>query len=386
MPDSAVNPASRSAALSGDVDSAQSPASSEAEGKPARTARSPQRLALLNRPPSFGIPYGAPTLDLFADDAERATLQAMNTDVRQGTLAGFELPEVFMAAVSATAEADDPLASVRLLRPVPSATGSPDLGDERGNAAAEAASLEFAFDDVPPPDGVVAGPVPPEAESEIAEAAAPNEALPRSSRRMSEARAKNAVNTVAAADRHTPESLAATLIDDDRGTSPSRPPVAPDRSAPKSLTATLIDDDRRTRPPAASSDGSTRDTAQAAAFADIVKAMTGLVADQKTASAALSRRMKTLLATVVCVLLVSVATGIAQAIALTRLTDENTTQQLRIEQLMQNQAASLDSFFDTDSANVAVPHRDGPAAAATDADADAAPPAHPPKRSHITKR
>jgi len=381
MPDSAVNPASRSAALSGDAESARSPASSEAEGKPARTARSPQRLALLNRPPSFGIPYGAPTLDLFADDAERATLQAMNTDVRQGTLAGFELPEVFMAAVSATAEADDPLASVRLLRPVPSATGSPDLGDERGNAAAEAASLEFAFDDVPPPDGVVAGPVPPEAESEIAEAAAPNEALPRTSRRMSETRAKNAVSTVAAPDRHTPESLAATLTDDDRGTSPSRSPVAPDRHTPKSLTATLIDDDRRTRP-SPSPDGSTRDTA---AFADIVKAMTGLVADQKTASAALSRRMKTLLAIVVCVLLVSVATGIAQAIALTRLTDENTTQQLRIEQLMQNQAASLDSFFDTDSANVAVPHRDGPAAA-TDADADAAQPAHPPKRSHITKR
>jgi hypothetical protein len=357
MPDSAVNPASRSAALSGDVDSAQSPASSEAEGKPARTARSPQRLALLNRPPSFGIPYGAPTLDLFADDAERATLQAMNTDVRQGTLAGFELPEVFMAAVSATAEADDPLASVRLLRPVPSATGSPDLGDERGNAAAEAASLEFAFDDVPPPDGVVAGPVPPEAESEIAEAAAPNEALPRSSRRMSETRAKNAVSTVAAPDRHTPESLTATLIDDDRRTRPSPSPA-----------------------------GSTLDTAQAAAFADIVKAMTGLVADQKTASAVLSRRMKTLVAIVVCVLLVSVATGIAQAIALTRLTDENTTQQLRIEQLMQNQAASLDAFFDTDSANVAVPHRDGAAAAATDADADAAPPAHPPKRSHITKR
>jgi hypothetical protein len=290
-----------------------------------------------------------------------------------------------MAAVSATAEADDPLASVRLLRPVPSATGSPDLGDERGNAAAEAASLEFAFDDVPPPDGVVAGPVPPEAESEIAEAAAPNEALPRSSRRMSETRAKNAVSTVAAPDRHTPESLAATLIDDDRGTSPSRSPVAPDRHTPESLTATLIDDDRRTRP-SPSPAGSTLDTAQAAAFADIVKAMTGLVADQKTASAVLSRRMKTLVAIVVCVLLVSVATGIAQAIALTRLTDENTTQQLRIEQLMQNQAASLDAFFDTDSANVAVPHRDGPAAAATDADADAAPPAHPPKRSHITKR
>ncbi|WP_244816719.1 hypothetical protein [Caballeronia sp. Lep1P3] len=43
------------------------------------------------------------TLDLFAEDAERATLQAMNTDIRQGTFEGFELPEVFLAAVESTA-------------------------------------------------------------------------------------------------------------------------------------------------------------------------------------------------------------------------------------------------------------------------------------------
>lgn len=64
-----------------------------------RAARSAQRLADL----SDGQRYGE-TLDLFAEDAERATLQAMNTDIRQGTFEGFELPEVFLAAVESTAK------------------------------------------------------------------------------------------------------------------------------------------------------------------------------------------------------------------------------------------------------------------------------------------
>ncbi|WP_060817858.1 hypothetical protein [Caballeronia sordidicola] len=62
------------------------------------------------------MPYGAPTLDLFAEDAERAMLQALNTDIRQCMLPGFELPEVFMAsveAVMAAANADDHTASTR---------------------------------------------------------------------------------------------------------------------------------------------------------------------------------------------------------------------------------------------------------------------------------
>jgi hypothetical protein len=87
MPDSAVNPARSSVpATSADDPAVTAP----------RTTRPAQREATPNR-----APYGAPTLDLFAEDAERATLQALNTDIRQTTLPGFELPDVFMAAVSA---------------------------------------------------------------------------------------------------------------------------------------------------------------------------------------------------------------------------------------------------------------------------------------------
>lgn len=51
----------------------------------------------------------------------------MNTDIRQGTLAGFELPDVFMAAVAATARTDDPLELVRMSRPLASAPTGVDL-------------------------------------------------------------------------------------------------------------------------------------------------------------------------------------------------------------------------------------------------------------------
>jgi hypothetical protein len=68
--------------------------STDTEKKLARAARSAQRLAQLSDANRAGE-----TLDLFAEDAERANQQAMNTDIRQGTLAGFELPDVFLAAV-----------------------------------------------------------------------------------------------------------------------------------------------------------------------------------------------------------------------------------------------------------------------------------------------
>ncbi len=45
---------------------------------------------------------------MFPDDPTRATLEAMNIDIRQGTLHGFELPDVVLAAVGA-----EPLAWMR---------------------------------------------------------------------------------------------------------------------------------------------------------------------------------------------------------------------------------------------------------------------------------
>ena len=75
--------------------------STETENKLARAARSAQRLAQLS-----DASRDDSTLDMFPDDPTRATLEAMNIDIRQGTLHGFELPDVVLAAVGATTSLD----------------------------------------------------------------------------------------------------------------------------------------------------------------------------------------------------------------------------------------------------------------------------------------
>ena len=74
----------------------QGAVSTETENKLARAARSAQRLAQLS-----GAARDDSTLDLFPDDPTRARLEAMNIDIRQGTLHGFELPDVVLQAVGA---------------------------------------------------------------------------------------------------------------------------------------------------------------------------------------------------------------------------------------------------------------------------------------------
>jgi hypothetical protein len=465
MPDSAVNPTRRSidAAGSRRTDaasasaSARRPAESDADAKLARAARSAQRLALLSR-----APYGAPTLDLFAEDAERATLQALNTDIRQSTLPGFELPEAFMAAVSATASADEgSSASVRPVRSGVVSAGlseASDIAAPRDDAAAvqtasqtaDTATLELMFDDVGAPHSVVAGPVQPESPDDGASSAPVVAALDAgnaqgSNKRASAARARGAARNVAVTE---PSSAAAAreLETKSRGAadaagepgdgvtenmnrspnagdapgarnatnaaSASKEPNAPDaknaatkpanhdtaqatanphRNPPQSLAAALIDDDRRTRSSTASSpaapstpsrDASELDTARATAYADTIDALYAVIADQRSAAAALSRRVKTVLMIVICVLLVTVATGVAQTIALIRLTGENTAQQQRIEQLMLNQQATLASFFDTDSSIVEVPNRGNANASTADKTPDSAPHSRAAKRVH----
>jgi hypothetical protein len=101
MPDSAVknvSPPVKSARPSRRTGDASANSSTDIDKKLDRAARSAQRLAQRS-----SAPAGDTTLDLFAEETQRATFQAMNTDIRQGTLAGFELPEVFMAAVQSTA-------------------------------------------------------------------------------------------------------------------------------------------------------------------------------------------------------------------------------------------------------------------------------------------
>ena len=449
MPDSAANPVRQSvdsAAASRRADAVPDratrlPAETDAETKLARAARSAQHLAQLSR-----APYGAPTLDLFAEDAERATLQALNTDIRQSTLPGFELPEVFMAAVPAM-DGDEQPASVRMGRrdslsadrsDLQGSPGLPDSAEPRDDAA----TLDLMFDDVAPPDCMAAGPVQPALQDDCAgeasasvtaggegEPQSEGEGRSRNAKRASAARAKGAARNVAAtgpaaagaeslgtldananpndaasSDSHdspappsagfpgaSPKAIdrakatahklpGATAVvrnqpiemngRDTQAATDSMAPVRAHRTPPQSLAAALIGDERRTRqdtasrhaPPSTSSGDDAKavaelDTARATAFADTIDALYAVMADQRRASAALSRRMKTLLLIVACVLLVTVATGVAQTVALVRLTRENTAQQQRIEQLMLSQQATLESFFDTDSAIVEVPNR-----------------------------
>lgn len=96
----------------------QATVSTETENKLARAARSAQRLAQLS-----DASRDDSTLDLFPDDPTRATLEAMNIDVRQGTLHGFELPDVVLAAVGAI-DADGLSLDAKAARRAPRTTKS----------------------------------------------------------------------------------------------------------------------------------------------------------------------------------------------------------------------------------------------------------------------
>ncbi len=417
--------------------SAGRPAESDADAKLARAARSAQRLALLSR-----APYGAPTLDLFAEDAERATLQAMNTDIRQSSLPGFELPEVFMAAVPGE---DGSSGAVRAWRTgVLSVDGAvvSSLAVFRDDAAAaqtdsqkaDAATLDLMFDDVLAPHEGVAGPVQPDPLDDGAQGATfaaasgeEKESGQVAGKRASAARGRGAarnvsmtepspsaamseVETVEGKDKPSDAFTQVLTGSPDASNAPSTPKAAvkpapspslrdaartaatPHRGQPQSLAAALIDDDRRTRKSvtgdhqASSREASELDTARATAYADTIDALYAVIADQRGAAAALSRRVKTVLMIVICVLLVTVATSVAQSIALLRLTRENTAQQQRIEQLMLTQQATLASFFDTDSSIVEVPNRDNANASAANRNADSGPHGRAAKRAQSKLR
>lgn len=105
MADSAASTQSRSPRASSTKRRANT-VSTETENKLARAARSAQRLPQLS-----DASRDDSTLDLFPDDPTRATLEAMNIDIRQGTLHGFELPDVMLAAVGAGASGDGMAAS-----------------------------------------------------------------------------------------------------------------------------------------------------------------------------------------------------------------------------------------------------------------------------------
>jgi hypothetical protein len=113
------------------------------------------------------------------------------------------------------------------------------------------------------------------------------------------------------------------------------------------------------RPSAAGHDANPElDRAGATAFADTIDALYAVIAEQRPGAARLSRQVKTLRVLIGCVLAATIVAGVAQTLAFQRMSRENTLQQQRIEELLLNQQATLASFFDTDSANIAVPNAD----------------------------
>jgi hypothetical protein len=112
------------------------------------------------------------------------------------------------------------------------------------------------------------------------------------------------------------------------------------------------------------------------ALAQALDALHGRVADQSRAAAELSRRMKWTLAAAAGALLVTVAAGVAQTVALMRLASETSAQQQHLAQMMQDQQTALAGALVRLAAQPAAAPAPPPAPASQAAAVRAAP-AHP---------
>jgi len=366
--------------------------STETENKLARAARSAQRLAQLS-----DVTRDDSTLDLFPDDPTRATLEAMNIDIRQGTLRGFELPDVVLAAVGAAVSTDGaamgasearsarraprekaevahiavPLAGFERVEPTVNASAAKaaeSAADGATNVALDASSPALAHEAQQPQQLAGAASLTPSmaaatvarSVTALRQAAEPS-AEPASTGKPGAppqrfaatfAKAATASREAAAAseeetsDSAAPASPSATqqvkAVLPEANTNPASalgtPPTQPTPRRPAVPFAAPLQDAAPSAPEL--------DRARATAFADTVDALYGVISDQRRAATDHSRRMKWMLSIVVGALLVTVAIGIAQTLLLMRLTRETTAQQHRIEQMMQNQQAAMTSLLD----------------------------------------
>ncbi|MHB9834927.1 hypothetical protein Q8F57_008830 [Paraburkholderia terrae] len=377
--------------------------SPETENKLARAARSAQRLAQLSDAARDGS-----TLDLFPDDTARAEQQAMSIDVRQGTLQGFELPDVVLAAVGApdgvgfAAGSAEGKAAVRGAR---GAAASKDLAagavphDGQMVIDTEAGALEPAVAEGPTLDASIDGEVAPAA-TNPAQNAAPDAPTQAASLAASVVRSvaalrqisppTNAVDAAAAADTQSESSPAAGGLAQRSANPDSKtaPAVASEPSAHGASSAASNAQPTRPAPyippPQTHAPRATPelDHARATAFADTVDALYGVIADQRRAADDHTRRMKWMLTIVVCALLMTIAIGIAQTLLLFRLSHQSTAHEQRIEQMMLNQQATLATLLDTDSSTTSLPVSvQVPAAPATPA--PVAPVATRPAETHV---
>ncbi|MEC5409491.1 hypothetical protein VOM14_28560 [Paraburkholderia sp. MPAMCS5] len=387
----------------------QATVSTETEKKLARAARSAQRLAQLS-----DASRDDSTLDLFPDDPTRATLEAMNVDIRQGTLHGFELPNVVLAAVGAldaadvaspdakaarraprAARADEPLgvnAQLSGLEMEPSVVCAAETGsDEAASKAAIGSEEKAAASPLTP--ALAAATVmrsvtalrqaAERGTSTTADAAASGKfaAATRRSEKSPQRSASSSTSTLApmsALENETAVAVAeagatstgseaisldlvsASEIETETEAAPASAPASAEKAEPAGIQP--ISAPSRTSfaaprhdTPRAEAAGASRatpelDRARATAFADTVDALYGVIADQRRAATDHSRRMKWMLSIVVGALLMTVAIGITQTVLLMRLTHETTAQQHRVEQMMQNQQAAMASLLDTQMA------------------------------------
>ncbi|MGF6607930.1 hypothetical protein OKW45_002830 [Paraburkholderia sp. WSM4175] len=387
----------------------QGAVSTETENKLARAARSAQRLAQLS-----GVARDDSTLDLFPDDPTRATLEAMNIDVRQGTLHGFELPDVVLQAVGAfdehgsldkTARRAPRAAKLDASMPVNGQLSGFDVGpvvavadasaNEPANGGPDDAAPNAAAntDDKPaatarepsaPLSSAMAAATVARSVTALRQAAEAESAATagagKPQQRFAATFAKAATASRDAAAATAPGSLATSAATDGSSMSQSadEPATRTQSASPEAVTTKLDDklsvtaplttprsssadnhagfatssrDARRTDAAAAALRSELElDHARATAFADTVDALYGVIADQRRAATDHSRRVKWMLSIVVGALLVTVAIGIAQTLLLMRLTRETTAQQHRIEQMMQNQQAAMVSLIDAHTA------------------------------------
>ncbi|ABE33048.1 hypothetical protein DR64_5278 [Paraburkholderia xenovorans LB400] len=374
----------------------QATVSTETENKLARAARSAQRLAQLS-----DASRDDATLDLFPDDPTRATLEAMNIDIRQGTLHGFELPDVVLAAVGAIDTGDSASLEARAARRAPRTPKSDEpvpvnaqlSGLEIESVAAMAAMVspvgELALGDTKPATDAnaeekpaVSAPLTPAmaaatvarsvtalrqasepgaatgvtTDTPVASTSGVGKAPQRfaatfakaasASASASALRGTHTAETTSAVDEPAPAESDAAPTESKAGTETLAHPSAPAQASTE--FATPWREARRAEAAAAALRAAPElDRARATAFADTVDALYGVIADQRRAATDHSRRMKWMLSIVVGALLVTVAIGITQTVLLIRLTRETTAQQHRIEQMMQNQQAAMTSLLDT---------------------------------------
>ncbi|SEJ86795.1 hypothetical protein [Paraburkholderia diazotrophica] len=379
--------------------------SPETENKLARAARSAQRLAQLS-----DAVRDDSTLDLFPDDTARAEQHAMNIDVRQGTLAGFELPDVVLAAAGAAdgggfpagpaeakaglrgtraasssskeqAPADDPHAGQMLIE---TEAGLPESAAAASSAVEQASNAASAEDDMAaqPATSASVAKVTGDTSSQTASLATASvmrsvAALRQASATVAgsaeqkegakalasggaaqrpvaaSAKAATVARDVTASDASAKPGDGSGAIDGNSGIGATDAmgtnatrPATPPTRAPYVATTS------RHQAPRATPE---LDQARATAFADTVDALYGVIADQRRADSDHSRRMKWLLTIVVCALLMTIAIGIAQTLLLLRLAHQSTAQEQRIEQMMLNQQATLATLLGTDSSTTSLP-------------------------------